>query len=67
MPANPVLTPERFQLETEPNRPGWGAPTGAVGGAGTPASPATGRPPAAPIERGRTMTIAGTLSATGVA
>jgi uncharacterized YccA/Bax inhibitor family protein len=66
MPANPVLTPERFQAEADANRAGWGAPVGAVGGAGTPTIPAADRFGTAPIEHGKTMTVGGTLTATGV-
>jgi uncharacterized YccA/Bax inhibitor family protein len=68
MPANPVLTPERFQAEAEADRPGWGAPTGAVGGAGagTPGTTTWPESPAAPVDRGHTMTVAGSLTATGV-
>jgi len=66
MPANPVLTPERFQTEADANRPGWGAPTGAAGGAGVPTAPAADRFGTAPIEQGKTMTVGGTLTATGV-
>jgi uncharacterized YccA/Bax inhibitor family protein len=61
MPANPVLTDERFHLD-DPSRTGWGAPTATLGGTGTPVTSA----PAAPIERGRPMTLLGTLTATGV-
>ncbi len=66
MPANPVLTDERFQLD-DPNRAGWGAP----GTAGAPTMPPPGAPTApppaaAPVERVKPMTLAGTLTATGV-
>ncbi|HEY6531232.1 MAG TPA: Bax inhibitor-1/YccA family protein [Acidimicrobiales bacterium] len=66
MPANPVLTPERFQAEADADRAGWGAPAGAVGGAGTPTATAADRFGTAPIEHGKTMTVGGTLTATGV-
>jgi uncharacterized YccA/Bax inhibitor family protein len=66
MPANPVLTDERFHLD-DPNRAGWGAP----GTAGAPTMPPPGAPTAAPpaaapVERVKPMTLAGTLTATGV-
>ncbi len=64
MPANPVLTPERFELEAAADRPGWGAPTGTIG-AGAPTPPPT-RVGSQPVEHGRTMTVGGTLTATGV-
>jgi uncharacterized YccA/Bax inhibitor family protein len=64
--ANPVLTPERFQREADVSRPGWGAPTGAVGDGGTPGTDAGSRFGTAPIDEGRTMTVGGTLTATGV-
>jgi uncharacterized YccA/Bax inhibitor family protein len=76
MPANPVLTPERFQRESDVNRPGWGAPTGTVtggtapggagSGGGTPGAATWPEAASAPVERSQAMTIAGTLTATGV-
>jgi uncharacterized YccA/Bax inhibitor family protein len=66
MPANPVLTDERFQID-DPNRAGWGAP--GTAGAPTmppPGSPTAPPPAAAPVERVKPMTLGGTLTATGV-
>jgi uncharacterized YccA/Bax inhibitor family protein len=67
MPANPVLTDERFHID-QPNRAGWGAPSGTTGAPTVPPPGApTSRPvPAAPVEGAKPMTIAGTMTATGV-
>jgi uncharacterized YccA/Bax inhibitor family protein len=64
--ANPVLTPERFQREADVNRAGWGVPTGALAGGGAADVDVATRFGSAPIEQGRTMTVFGTLTATGV-
>lgn len=61
--ANPVLTPERWQRELSDDQPGWAAPQAgsAAGyadrGLGEPVTPSIVSP---------TMTVGGTLTATGV-
>jgi uncharacterized YccA/Bax inhibitor family protein len=61
---NPVLTPDRWQTETEDDRPGWAAPQAGVAGAfgGT----AVGKVEAGHREGGPVMTVGGTATALGV-
>lgn len=67
MPANPVLTTERFQAETAASGSSRGAPDAATGGsAGTPGVTPSAVTPWVPAERPRLMTLGGTLTATGV-
>jgi uncharacterized YccA/Bax inhibitor family protein len=64
--ANPVLTPQRWEQETDEAHAGWAAPaTGAAAGSagGFGAEVARGGP-AVPAAGARTMTIGGTLTAT---
>jgi uncharacterized YccA/Bax inhibitor family protein len=66
MSANPVLSPQRWQEIRAEDQPGWAAPT-AGGAAATDLAMAAGTTrPAPPVTAERTMTIGGTLTATGV-
>jgi uncharacterized YccA/Bax inhibitor family protein len=61
--ANPVLTPERWQRELSDDQPGWAAPQ--VGAGTAYGARVSGEPPT-PSVGASTMTVGGTLTATGV-
>ncbi|WP_208029229.1 Bax inhibitor-1/YccA family protein [Rhabdothermincola sediminis] len=62
--ANPVLTPERWQRELTDDQPGWAAPRAAT--AAGYAAGGVREPMAPPMAGAPTMTVGGTLTATGV-
>jgi uncharacterized YccA/Bax inhibitor family protein len=65
--ANPVLSPQRWQQETEHDRAGWAAPTtGAAGMAGGFGARTSQGGAEAPPEGGPRMTVGGTMLATAV-
>jgi uncharacterized YccA/Bax inhibitor family protein len=65
--ANPVLSPQRWEQETDQTQAGWAAPaTGAAGAAGGFGGQVAHGGPVVPAAGARTMTIGGTLTATAV-
>jgi uncharacterized YccA/Bax inhibitor family protein len=65
--ANPVLTPQRWEQETDEAQAGWAAPaTGAAGAAGGFGARVAQGGPVVPSAGARAMTIGGTLTATAV-
>jgi len=67
MSANPVLSPQRWEQARAEDQPGWAAPSGSGSLAATDVAMTAGTMrPAPPVADARTMTIGGTLTATGV-